>query len=184
MRLLLHIGKLAAFVLAFGLFTTVGAGDAEAQYKNGQIGFEGGYMFLGEDTGLDSHGFLLGLRAAYKASDHWWFTAKGGVSFRGEQGRSQRTVVLLHVVPVDARYYFLTDKVRPYLGVTNSFQFLFNTGVVQSSVFWGPGVTGGVEFRVARDIFIGLEADAYWMFVFEGPDAPLITTSAQLIFFL
>ncbi|MEQ8274931.1 MAG: hypothetical protein RMA76_20690 [Deltaproteobacteria bacterium] len=183
MRLHRIIGKLTAFVFALGLATCLNSGSAEAQYKNGQIGFEGGYMFLGEKSELDSHGFLLGLRAAYKASDHWWFTARGAVSFRGEQGNSNRTVVLLHLVPVDARYYFKTDRFRPFLGVTNSFNLLFNQ-TIDSSVFWGPGITGGAEIRLSRDIYLGLEADAFWMFVFEGDDAPLFTTTAQLIFFL
>lgn len=174
--------SLLAFVLVAAFFVNVG--EAEAQYKNGQIGFEGGYMFLGENTGLDSHGFLLGLRAAYKGTDHWWFATRGAVSFRGERGFSERTVVLFHLMPVEARYYFTTDKVRPFAGITSSFQLLFNQSEGQPSVFWGPGMTAGIEVKVARDIFVGVQADAYWMFVFEGPDAPLISATTQLIFFL
>lgn len=156
--------------------------EAQAQYKNGQIGFEGGYMFLGSKSGLDSNGVLVGLRGAYKGSDNWWFTARAGISFRGEEF-SDRTVVLFHLVPAAVRYYFFTDRFRPFLGVTNSFQFLANnTG--PSSVFWGPGVNGGMEFRLKRDLYLGFQADAFWMFVFQGPDAPLITTTVQLNFFL
>lgn len=170
------------FFLLFVIFLALPSA-AEAQYKNGQIGFDGGYMFLGSKSLLDSHGFLLSLRGAYKASDHWWFTARAGVSFRGERQASQNTVVLFHVVPIDARYYFKTDNFRPFVGVTNSFNLLFNQ-TIPSNVFWGPGVTAGMEFRLARDIFLGFEADAFWMFIFQGDDAPLITTSAQLTFFL
>ncbi len=174
--LLLPLALLAALVFC--------PRDAAAQYKNGQIGFEGGYMFLGEDAGLDSHGFLVALRAAYKASDHWWFSARAGVSFRGEAAtNSERTVVLFHLVPIDARYYFQTDAFRPFVGVTNSFQILANQ-TIASGVFWGPGATAGMEFRLRRDMFLGVQVDASWMFVFEGRDAPLITTTTQLLFFL
>jgi hypothetical protein len=156
---------------------------AEAQYKNGQFGFEGGYFFIGEDSGLTSHNFAIGMRGAYKNTDQWWFSARAMVSFPGDIGGRDNTVVLLHLVPVDVRYYFQTDSFRPFVGVTNSFQFLFNQEI-ESDVFWGPGVTAGMEIRLRRDIFLGIEIDAYWMFVFEGPDAPLISVTPQLIFFL
>jgi hypothetical protein len=169
-------------VLLFGLLGPA-EGQALAQYKSGQIGFEGGYMFIGRDAGLDSHGVLAALRGGYKASDRWWFSARAGVSFRGEQATSNRTVVLFHLVPVDARYYLATDAVRPFVGVTNSFQILANQSI-PSSVFWGPGAVAGVETRLARDLFLGFQVDASWMFVFEGPDAPLVTATSQLIFFL
>ena len=156
--------------------------DAEAQYKNGQIGFEGGYMFLGSNSGLDNHGVLLGLRGAYKGSEHWWVTARAGVSLRGETF-SDRTVVLFHLVPAAVRYYFFTDRFRPFLGVSNSFQFLANN-TTDSTVYWGPGATAGAEFRLRRDLFIGFQLDAFYMFVFQGPDVPLITSTIQLNFFL
>ena len=159
---------------------------AEAQYKNGQFGFEGGYNFMQGDVGLDEHSFLVGMRGAYKSSDHWWFTARALLSFRGEQSLSQKTAVLFHLVPVAARYYFLTDSFRPFVGISNSFQFLFNKTVDQT-VLWGPGATVGAEFKLKRDLFLGVQADAYWMFVFEGPVAPgvpFVSLTAQVIFFL
>ena len=159
------------------------APEAEAQYKNGQIGFEAGYFFLGEEGLLDQHAFLVALRGAYKASDHWWFTARAGVSFRGEPQLSEKTVVLFHLTPIDARYYFATDRLRPFVGLTNSFQFLFNNST-DSTVWWGPGVVAGLEIFLRRDMFLGIQADTSWMFVFEGPDVPMVTTTAQILFFL
>lgn len=175
----------AAAVLALGLFLV---GDrAEAQYKNGQIGFEGGYFFLtntGSEGFLDPHGFLLALRGGYKGTDHWWFTARAGVSFRGEEDPlSNRTVVMFNLMPVDARYYFLTDNFRPFVGVGSTFNFLFNQSI-ETSVIWGPQATAGLEFRLRRDMFLGFQADAGWNFVFEGSDAPFVTLTSQLIFFL
>ena len=145
-------------------------------------------MYIGDATGLDQHGFLIGLRAAYKASDHWWFSVRAGLSFRGDQIPNQgnfesNTVVLFHLVPVEARYYFLTDFTRPFVGISNSFQFLTNTEI-DASVFWGPGVTAGIEFRLRRDLFLAFQADGYYMIAFGVDDAPLATFTTQLNFFL
>ena len=181
--------RIAVPVLALAAIMLSSPNVAEAQYKSSQFGFEGGYMFVGEGTGLNSHGFLVGLRAAYKGSDHWWFSARAGLSFRGdidtELGGSFRsnTVVLTHLVPVSARYYFLTDSTRPFLGITNSFQFLTNQES-NASVFWGPGASGGIEFKLRRDLFLAFQADAYYMLVFGGDDTPLVTFTTQINFFL
>lgn len=178
---------MSAAVGAIG--TGMGAPSAaHGQYKNNQFGFEGGYMFVGDATGLDPHGVLLGLRAAYKASDHWWFSARAGLSFRGDEipdvgSTRDNTVVLFHLVPIEARYYFLTDFTRPFMGVSNSFQFLTNQEI-DASVFWGPGVTAGIEFRLRRDLFLGFQADAYYMIAFGVDDAPLATFTTQINFFL
>lgn len=178
-RLLLRASAALFAVLVLAAWSS----RAEAQYKNAQIGFEGGYMFLGNESALHSHGLLLGLRGGYKASDRWWFTARAAVSFRGEETGSNRTVVLFHLVPVDVRYYFQTDAFRPFVGLTNSFQLLFNQ-TIETNVMWGPGITAGMEFRLKRDLFLGFQGDAKWLFVFEAPDVPLVTLTTQLIFFL
>lgn len=170
---------LVSTVLLLSAFGT----EANAQYKSAQLGFEGGYGFYGEDLLVDSHSFMVGLRGAFKATDHWWFSARGLLSFRGEQDISQRTVVLLNLTPVAARYYFFTDSFRPFLGITNAFQFFFNTAD-GTRIAWGVGAEGGLEFKIVRDVFIGLQADALYVFAFERPDDPVVTVTAQLNFFL
>jgi hypothetical protein len=159
------------------------SGRAEAQYKSMQFGFEAGYMFIGKASLLNQNNLSFGLRGGYKVSDHWWLTAGAQMAFTGDQGGRDNTVILLHLVPVDARYYFETDAFRPFVGLTNSFQLLFNQEI-ESTAFWGPGVTAGVELKLKRDMYLGFQGDAYWMLVFEGDDAPLATLTAQLIFFL
>lgn len=165
------------------LLLMLASATAEAQYKNAQFGFEAGYFFFGRDTQLTTHNYGLGLRGAYKSTDRWWFTARGMVSFPGDDGGRDNTVVLFHLVPIDVRYYFKTDAFRPFVGLTHSFQFLLNTEL-ESEVFWGPGVSAGMEFRLKRDLFLGFQADGFYMLVFEGPDAPMATFTTQLIFFL
>lgn len=172
----------ASALLVVGLLTV--GGRAEAQYKNGQFGFEGGYSFISEDSGLDANSFILGLRGAYKGTDHWWFSARAGVGFRGELSpTSQKTVVVFNLMPVDVRYYFMTDRVRPFLALGSTFNFLFNTNLA-TSVIWGPQLSAGIEIRLQRDLFLGFQADGGWGFVFEGPDAPFATATVQLLFFL
>lgn len=174
------------FLLVVSLYVAsafVGPTEASAQYKNAQIGFDIGYMFNESDSLLDEHGVLVALRGAYKASDHWWFSARAGLSFRGETAGTRGTAIVFHLMPVDARYYFKTDSFRPFVGIGNAFQFLFNNEVAPGTM-WGPGALGGVEIKIVRDVFVGLQLDAYYMFVFEGPDYPVVTATSQLIFFL
>jgi hypothetical protein len=155
---------------------------AEAQYKSGQLGFELGYGFYEDDLQVDEHNFMIGLRGAFKAEDHWWFSARGLLSFRGES-TSERTVVILHLVPVAVRYYILTDSFRPFVGISNSFNFFFNSAR-GTPVGWGPGGEVGLEIKLVRDIFLGFQGDFHYMLVFENPDGPLLTVTAQLNFFL
>lgn len=183
--MILRVWNIAVLTLvATGLAAGVGPEVAQAQYKNGQIGVDVGYFFMEADSGLDEHGFLVALRGAYKASDHWWFTARAGVSFRGEQSNlSNSTVVLFHLQPVDARYYFLTDRIRPFVGVTTAFTFLANQ-TLPWGVGWAPGANAGIEIRLQRDMYIGFEVDGYYNLIFEGDDHFALTASSQLIFFL
>lgn len=173
--------KRALYGLFFGLIL-LSVQPAEAQYKNNQFGFEGSYMFVGGKLGLKSHGALFALRGAYKGSDHWWFSSRLGVSFRGELA-GDRTAVLLHVMPIDVRYYLQTDRIRPFVGVSNAFTQVFNTDI-KSTLSWGPGLNSGIEFFLRRDLFLGIQAEAFWMFVFQGEDTPQFLLSAQLNFFL
>lgn len=173
-------GVLAA--LAFGLVMLVGLPSASAQYRNLQFGLEGGYQFIQRDLGLDVHGPLVGLRAGYKASDHWWFTARALLSFRGDVAPQDNLVVLFHLTPVDVRYYFETDNFRPFVGGATAFHFLTNANV-PSTVQWGFGPVTGVEFKLRRDLFIGFQLDGLYFIAFNGPNVFSVNATTQLIFF-
>lgn len=175
--------RLAATIGVLTLAALLAPREASAQYKNFTFGFEGGYFLLTKGSELKPHNFGLGLFGGYKLSDQWWLTGRAMVSFPGQLDNAPNTVVLLHLTPVAARYYFLTDSFRPFVGITNAFHILINNTTAHD-VFWGPGVTAGMEFKLKRDLYLGVEADAYWMFVFEGDDAQIVTATAQLIFFL
>ena len=164
-------------------FAVLSPSVAKAQYKSQSVGIEAGYQYIEDDFGLLQHGSIFGLRAGYKSSDHWWFTARALLSFRGDQLPGDRTNVLLHLTPVDVRYYLWTDSIRPYLGGATAFHFLLNSAL-PSTVQWGFGPVGGIEFKIRRDVFLGFQVDGLYMIAFEGEDVEVLNANMQLIFFL
>jgi hypothetical protein len=187
---MMHALRRLLFVLSLALAASVTAnlaleGEAQAQYRSFTFGFEGGYMNLAGDTALKAHNPALGLFGGYKADDHWWFYSKALVAFPGQLDNAPNTVILLHLVPASARYYFATDRIRPWAGITTAFQSYFNVGPgVPQDIWWGPGVNAGVDVKLRRDLYLGLAADAFYMFNFDGPDAEIFTISSVLTFFL
>jgi hypothetical protein len=157
---------------------------AQAQYRNYTFGFEGGYSLLTAGTELKPHNFALGIFGGWKSSDHWWFSGRALISFPGQLDNAPNTVIHLHFVPISVQYYFSTDTVRPYLGLTNSFQIFFNGTENIPDALWGPGLDGGLEFKLRRDLFLGFKTDLFWMLRFEGSSAFVFTATSQIIFFL
>ncbi|MBI4821951.1 MAG: outer membrane beta-barrel protein [Deltaproteobacteria bacterium] len=170
-----------AFVV--GLITTGITAPAYAQYRSFTFGAEVGYIGMTSGTELKPHNFAFGMLGGYKSSDHWWFTARAMASFPGQLDNAPNTVVVLQIEPISVRYYFETDSLRPWFGLSNAFQLLFNH-TTHNDAMWGPGVAGGLEIKLKRDLFLGFEADFYHLLIFEGPDAQLVQANAQLIFFL
>jgi len=159
--------------------------EAEAQYRNFTFGFEGGYQYFGAETDLKPNTFSLGMFGGYKADPHWWFYAKTLVAFPGQSDNAPNTVIALQLVPASVRYYFLTDRFRPFVGATNAFTTFFNsTAGVRNTFWWGPGASAGFDLKLQRDLYLGLVGDAYYLFNFDGPDAPMINGGATLTFFL
>lgn len=158
-------------------------GEARAQYKNQQFGFEGGYQFVDDDSQLAPHNGFFGLRAGYKSSDHWWFTARAMVSFRGDRIQGANTAILFHLTPIDVRYYLWTDDFRPFIGGATTFHFVANSDV-QSAVHWGLGPVIGTEIKLRRDLFLGFQVDGQYFFAFDGDEYEAFHATTQLIFFL
>ncbi|MBI2377471.1 MAG: hypothetical protein HYV07_25950 [Deltaproteobacteria bacterium] len=169
--------------LAVVLATSAASRSALAQYRSFTFGAEAGYIGMTSGTELKPHNAAFGMFGGFKQSDHWWFTARAMASFPGQLDNAPNTVVLLQIEPISVRYYLETDDLRPYVGLTNSFLLLFNH-TTHNDAMWGPGISGGLEIKLKRDLFLGFEVDVYHMLVFEGPDAQLIQGNGQLIFFL
>jgi len=163
----------------------VASSTAAAQYKNSQFGFEAGYLAYGnsnndEVAAVESHGPLVGVRTGWKLSDHFWLTNRAAFAWRDQIERVDRTIFILHLVPVAVRYYFLTDRFRPFLGATQSFQFFMNGDA--GTTFWGPGASAGFEVRLRRDVFLGVQADVFHMW--GDGEFPVGAISLQLDLFL
>jgi len=148
-----------------GVLLSMTSGAANAQYRSGQFGFEAGYLGFAEPnsnraTEVENHGPMVGIRAGYRITDNVWLTQRAALSWRDQQPvRFDETIFVLHLVPVAARYYFATDRIRPFVGVTNTVQFFTNGQA--GNAFWGPGGSAGVEWRWGRDIFSGLQVDVF-----------------------
>lgn len=170
-----------ALAMVFGLLAA--SGEAEAQYLNQQLGFEAGYTYVESGSFLTEHAPTFGLRAGYKATDHWWYTARALISFRGDTFPADRTVLLFDVTPVDFRYYFLTDEFRPFLGAASVFHIVANSDV-PSPVHWGIGPVAGVEFKLRRNLFLGLQVDAQYFLAFDSENYLGVNSTLQLLFFL
>ncbi len=106
------------------------------------------------------------------------------MSFPGQLNNAPNTVIVLQLTPVMVKHYFKTDAFRPFVGVTNAFFFTINGDASVPTAVWGPGVNAGMEFKLARDLFLGFEGTAYYTFNFDGSDAAVFTVNTQLIFFL
>jgi outer membrane protein W len=179
------MGRARLLGLGAALVTLAASRDAQAQYKNYTFGFAGGYLGQSTETGLKGNNAAFGIFGGYKFSDHWWYEGGASLSFPGELDNTPNTVIVLDIVPISVRYYYATDAIRPYSGITNMFQFMFNTSTnFQHSVFWGPGLTSGIDIKLKRDLYLGFEGDIFRMLVFEGSDAWIGTLSAKIIFFL
>ena len=171
---------LVAFAIAFG-----SSSSASAQYKNAQFGFEAGYLGYGTTNNraaaaVENHGPMVGVRTAWKLTDHFWLTNRAAFAWRDQIELVDRTIFILHLVPVAARYYFMTDRFRPFVGVTQSFQFFMNGQA--GHVFWGPGGSAGFEVRLRKDVFLGLQADVFHMW--GDGEFPAAAISLQLDLFL
>lgn len=144
------------------------------------------------------HSFRLGGEVDFKLhADHWWFFGRLNGKFYGydpagdpnsveyqfdDVANDQVGVVLGLEGVLGVRYYFLTDRVRPYLGIGVSYMHLFSFTSATSNTctiatvcinsngtvgdnflahtnIFAPHVQPGVEFIVVRDVAISLQAD-------------------------
>jgi len=175
-------------LLALGLIIVCYGSPAEAQYRNNQFGFEAGYLFYGISSDgssalVERSGPLVGVRTGFKLTDRFWITNRAAFSWRDQiqsRGFADQTVYVLHLVPAAVRYYFATNRWRPFVAVTNSFQFFMNGSA--GNVFWGPGGSAGMELRLRRDVFLGFQLDAFHMW--GDGEFPVVAATLQLDLFL
>jgi outer membrane protein W len=162
-------------IVAVFVFVLLGSTPALAQYKNNQFGFELGYSLFDRPL-LDESGPHLGFRVGYQLTDRWWLGSRVAFSYRKQlPGLPNTTVFLLQATPLSGRYYFATHRWRPFLGAGTTFTFVLNGSA--SGANWGPNALGGIEIRIAPDVFLGLQVD--YGYVVTEPRGSFLSAVAQ-----
>jgi len=175
-----HIFPALVFVVFFA-----SAPSASAQYKSYTFGFDIGYLNVDANTGIRADNVAVGAFGGYKIEDNWWLYSRADVSLSKHINPSLiNTVVILHVEPVAVRYYLFTDRYRPWISVSSVFNHFANRQDNGLPTWWGPAASAGFDFKLSRDLFLGIEAQQYYMINFDGPDAWGFRAGTQLIFFM
>lgn len=230
MRLLRPLPALCLLV-----FATLTASPARAQYRNREFGMDFSYMLVQKPPMTDKLGLPLrmgdrgnrlarGLRLGGEASfklhrDHWWFSSRLDVidyMFAKPTGDSidQRAELLAAQQLgfnmgleglLGVRYYFLTDRVRPYLQVSMSYQHIFSFGSGASERCTDPTVCAeqgtygnelmprrnflivhaapGIEFVVGRDVAVRVLVEyARWL-TFRGKGNNVFTGGVGFVLY-
>lgn len=206
--------------LCLFLLTGLFASEAKAQYRNKTLGFDLSYMAITKPGMKDAfgqplsagnrgdrltRGIRLGGEGSFKLHrDHWWFSTRldlMSLMFAKPRGTSIEEVSEALAAEtlgfnmgleglVGVRYYFLTDRVRPYLQLGVSYMHIFSFGSANSATctnaticteglsygdslmprrnFVGFHASPSIEFIVARDVALHVILDyARWV-VFRG----------------
>jgi outer membrane protein len=142
------------FIVAVGVLT---ASTAHAQFANKRIGFElGGLSFKDSEIkwGLMAqlegsyyieNGFEVGLRIPF----FLFITGQSNLQRFGTGGQ------------VYVRYLISEEALRPWVGIDIDVAVVFRPGDPanpdqQQNVFWGPGVTGGLDYFLSDTVSIGV----------------------------
>lgn len=168
-----------------------------------------------------ANGIRFGGDFGFKLVDsHWWMNIKmnlgllryafdqNGTSLQNDFDRAAASAVgtVFAVNPVlGIRYYFLTDRIRPYAQLGASYMALFsfsntNENLCADATVCDTSATNinnflprrnimvahvqpGIEFIVVRDIAIHLYLDLQHWFVFSGPDSNALVAGIGSTFF-
>jgi len=155
--------------------------------------------------------------------DQWWFTGRVNVAFMTfpsgdeagtiqEQYDSAASTSIGTVFGVEAgigiRYFFLTDRIRPYIQMGTSYMRLFTLSTVADEVCTGnaeicePGdysnsenffghpnvgalhIQPGLEWVFTRDMALHIYADTQYWIIFNAPDNISLALGLGINFYL
>lgn len=226
-----HFVALCGLVAALALPSR----PAFAQYRNKSLAFDVSYMAFTKPSLTDSSGvaideggrgdrFTRGIRlggeGAFKLHrDHWWFVPRlnlMALMFGRPQGDSLEEMAdrlasdklgfnLGLEGQAGVRYYFLTDRIRPYLQISLSYLHVWSFGSASSSSctdtllcteadtyveelmprrnFMGVHVAPSIEFIVARDVALHVILDYTRWVVFRGVGNNVFTAGLGVTLF-
>lgn len=167
-------------------------------------------------------GLRFGGETNWKLShDNWWFTGRVNVAFMTypsgditgglqEQYDAAAANTIGTVFGVEAgigvRYFFLTDRIRPYMQVGTSYMRLFTLSTAAEQVctgntceageytnaenFFGHPNVGalhvqpGLEWVFARDMAFHIYADTQYWIIFNAPDNISVALGLGVNFYL
>ncbi len=169
-------------VVAAGAFAAclLTAPQARAQFANHSIGFEAAGVYVANpEAQRVGSGAQLGLNAALyiESGFELYFRALVGIHHGDAAicGGKVGGCEVVGVVPaMGFRYLFSEDTIRPYLGLTAGYLAFFgknadNSDAVNSRFSLSP--MGGIEFFVAENFSIGLQAEYHLMLELNGSPA-------------
>jgi outer membrane protein len=160
------------------IFAVLCAGTAHAQFANRSFGGGVSFVkFIGGDvaSGLNFAGALTLEGSLYIDSGFELYAqvplsvvdVATGADNPGNNGRGQVFGTGGHL---GARYLFLEETIRPYVGL--EFATFVLITVPDPKVIFGPGLSGGIQWFVADSISIGANANFNVFFELNKPVRP------------
>lgn len=151
---------LALLVVASALFTP----EAVAQYQNRGIGLNLGYLDITHDSGIDN-GFPIGLHASTYVDNNIELTAH--TMFMLAQIPAVTSTAVGFNVQLGARYLFLTDVIRPYVGAHVTYMHFFLRDL--QYLFGGVGPSLGVDYFINDAWSVGLRGQYNLLLQLDQP---------------
>jgi outer membrane protein len=169
----------------FLAFALLAAGQAHAQFSNRRIGLElspmrftdreltTGLMAMLDGAVYLDDGFEVGLRVPFAM----FLTATSNRQRLGTGGQ------------LYARYLFSQESLRPWADLELDVLYIFRDNadaLTQQQVFWGPGISAGLDVFVNQSLSIGARG-MFTLYVAVNNDTPLRpsyggTVNAQVYF--
>lgn len=194
--------RFLALVLAAAAVIMLLPRGAQAQYRNSMFGVGLGTHTIFASKEVPSLQFTptgsIGFESLFKMrSDHWWFGVKLHIGFganKYQEARDTFGVLMDLSAGLGIRYYFLTDRIRPFLQLNGGYDRVFYFKDEPSSYYTEKymahqnlgslGLTPGLEFVFIRNVSLVLSVDCQWVIVYNDRQAFGIYPSLMFMFYM
>ncbi len=182
--------------------------EAQAQYKNSMFGLGVGTHAIFASKTVPSLQLYptgsFGFESLFKLGhDHWWFDVKLHVGFNANRYHDayEKLGVLMNLdAGIGVRYYFLTDRIRPFLQFGGGYQRIFyftnsrknqDSSISEAADLYlahqnlgSLNVTPGIEFIYRRNMSIQIAAECQWVIVFNDRQAFGLYPTVMFMFYM
>lgn len=194
--------NLLALVLAIATVIMFIPEVSHAQYRNSMFGLGLGTHSIFASKEAPSLQLTptgsIGFESLFKMrNDHWWFGVKLHIGFgasRYEEARENFGVLMHLAAGLGVRYYFLTDRIRPFLQFGGGYNRIFYFKDEPSSYLVSKymshqnlgslSVTPGIEFVYARNMSIQIAAECEWVIVYNDKQAFGLYPTVMFMFYM